>query len=184
MKINPPKSATHYSNSTDEQLSSELCFCLPVGTDIRSERGSNELKRPSNQREEVYSHMRSENKKIQKTSTTQQARMDAMAARSLKKKRDLKNAISSLINNAIKCLHRTEHKKTSFHQMPVCICCDNFIIEYGKGPSIGKENTEKYESSLGVESYEKFLQQKDAPFVDKTIQSERLFQYAVVAEGQ
>jgi hypothetical protein len=72
--------------------------------------------------------MRSENKKIQKTSTTQQARMDAMAARSLKKKRDLKNAISSLISNAIKCLHRTEHKKTSFHQMPVCICCDNFII--------------------------------------------------------
>ena len=26
MKINPPKSATHYSNSTDEQSSSEQCF--------------------------------------------------------------------------------------------------------------------------------------------------------------
>jgi hypothetical protein len=35
MEINPPKSATHYSNSTDEHLSSEQCFCLPVGTDIR-----------------------------------------------------------------------------------------------------------------------------------------------------
>jgi hypothetical protein len=38
---------------------------------------------------------------------------------------------------------------------------------YGKGPSIGKENTEKYESSLGVESYENFYNKRMHPLLIK-----------------
>jgi hypothetical protein len=64
-----------------------------------------------------------------KSSATQRARNKAMATRSLKKKLDLRKAVLTSMGNAIKQLHRTQHKKKpSFHQMPVCVCCDNFII--------------------------------------------------------
>lgn len=103
---------------------------------------------------------------FKKTSTTQQARMDAMAARSMKKKRDLQNAVISSIKNAIKCLHRTEHhKKTSFHQMPICICCDNFIIGTERVHRMAKETLKKYQPALGVESYEHFHNERMHPML-------------------
>ena len=64
-----------------------------------------------------------------KTTAAEKARHDAMAARSLHKLRHLRNAIITSIGNAIKMLHRTkDNENPSFHQMPVCVCCDNFII--------------------------------------------------------
>jgi hypothetical protein len=50
---------------------------------------------------------------------TQQARMEAIAAKCLKKKRDLGNAGMSSIRNAIKYIHRTEHlRKHPFIKCP------------------------------------------------------------------
>ena len=73
--------------------------------------------------------MHSRKEIIKKTTAAEKARYDTMAARSLQKKRNLRNAIITSIDNAIKMLHRTKDKeKPSSHQMPVCVCCDNFII--------------------------------------------------------
>ena len=106
--------------------------------------------------------------KFKKTSITQQARMNAIAAKSLKKKNDLRNAIISSIRNAIKFLHRTGHdKKTSFHQMPVCICCDNFIIGTERVHRMKKETLKKYEPCLGVTSYEHFHNERLHPLLIK-----------------
>lgn len=106
--------------------------------------------------------------KSKKTSITQQARMNAIAAKSLKKKKDLRNAIISSIRNAIKFLHRTGHdKKTSFHQMPVCICCDNFIIGTERVHRMAKETLKKYEPCLGVTSYEHFHNERLHPLLIK-----------------
>jgi len=92
--------------------------------------------------------------------------MDAMAARSLKKKRDLRNAVISSISNAIKCLHRTEHhKKASFHQMPVYICCDIFIIGTERVHRMAKKTLKKYKSALGVESYEHLHNERMHPLL-------------------
>jgi hypothetical protein len=87
--------------------------------------------------------------------------MEAIAAKCLKKKRDLGNAGMSLIRNAIKYLHHTEHhEKTSFHQMPVCICCDNFIIGTERVHQMAKKTLKQYEPALGVASYEHFQNMK------------------------
>ena len=77
-----------------------------------------------------------------KSSATQRARHEAMAARSLKKKLDLRKAVLTSMGNAIKQLHRTQHEeKPSFHhQMPVCVCCDNFIIGTERVRRIAKKH--------------------------------------------
>ena len=76
-----------------------------------------------------------------KSSATQRARHEAMAARSLKKKLDLRKAVLTSMGNAIKQLHRTQdEEKPSFHQMPVCVCCDNFIIGTERVHRIAKKH--------------------------------------------
>jgi hypothetical protein len=106
--------------------------------------------------------------KSKKTSITQQARMEAIAAKCLKKKRDLGNAVMSSIRNAIKYLHRTEHhEKKSFHQMPVCICCDNFIIGTERVHRMAKKTLKQYEPALGVASYEHFHNERMHPILIK-----------------
>jgi hypothetical protein len=48
-----------------------------------------------------------------KSTATQRARNEAMAARSLKKKLDLRKAVLTSMGNAIKQLHCTQHEKNS-----------------------------------------------------------------------
>ena len=98
-----------------------------------------------------------------KSSATQRARNEAMATRSTKKKLDLRKAVLTSMSNAIKQLHRTQHeKKPSFHQMPVCICCDNFIIGTERVHRIAKQTLKKYEPALGVKSYNAFHKENES----------------------
>jgi hypothetical protein len=91
-----------------------------------------------------------------------------MAARSLKKKLDLRKAVLTSMGNAIKQLHRTQHEmKPSFHQMPVCICCDNFIIGTERVHRMAKKTLKKYEPALGVKSYEVFRNESLHPLLIK-----------------
>jgi len=91
-----------------------------------------------------------------------------MAARSLKKKWDLRKAVLASMGNAIKQLHRTQHKeKPSFHQMPVCVCCDNFIIGTERVHRIAKKTLKKYEPALGVKSYNAFHNESLHPLLIK-----------------
>lgn len=101
---------------------------------------------------------------INKTTAAEKARYDAMAERSLQKKRNLRNAIIASIDNAIKMLHRTKDKeKPSSHQMPVCVCCDNFIIGTERVHRMKKKSLEKYKPALGVRSYEEFHNERMHP---------------------
>jgi uncharacterized protein YceK len=68
----------------------------------------------------ILSHSKSHHPKAhvsKKATAAQSARNEAMAARSLMRKLDLRKAIVTLIGNAIKKLHRTQHeeKPCSFH---------------------------------------------------------------------
>jgi hypothetical protein len=91
-----------------------------------------------------------------------------MAARSLTKKWDLRKAVLASMGNAIKQLHRTQHKeKPSFHQMPVCVCCDNFIIGTERVHRIAKKTLKKYEPALGVKSYKAFHNESLHPLLIK-----------------
>jgi hypothetical protein len=99
-----------------------------------------------------------------KTTAAEKARHDAMAARSLHKLRHLRNAIITSIGNAIKMLHRTkDNENPSFHQMPVCVCCDNFIIGTERVHRMKKKTLKKYEPALGVRSYEEFHNERMHP---------------------
>ena len=101
-----------------------------------------------------------------KATGAQHARNIAMAAQSIKKKREMRNAVMVSINNAIKNLHRTQHhKKPSFHQMPVCICCDNFIIGTERVHRMAKKTIKKYKPALGVQSYEVFHNERIHPML-------------------
>jgi hypothetical protein len=103
-------------------------------------------------------------KVTKKTTKRQQVRSDALAARALKKKRDMHNAVKASIDNAVKILHRTKHEeKPSFHQMPVCIVCDSFIIGTERVHRMSKKTLKKYKPALGVHSYEVFNNERLHP---------------------
>lgn len=47
--------------------------------------------------------------------------------------------------------------------MPVCVCCDNFIIGTERVHRMKKKSLEKYKPALGVRSYEEFHNERMHP---------------------
>ena len=80
-----------------------------------------------------------------------------LATKAAKKREYLHNAVKISMKNAVKFLHRTKDEQDpSFHQMPVCLVCDCFIIGTERVHRMTKKTIQKYKPALSVHSYQVF----------------------------